>query len=560
MKFSTISSKTYLASGLFTAISAISCIIGFSVAGMYSKDVKGAAISSGIMRDVMTADMMHDGLRADALNALLSINPETMVSTPKEVAADIEEHSKTFSEAISSAKSAISNQKVKALFAKAEGPLNEYLDSANDIANAAINNPSTVPSLMAPFRTRFEHLEVALEELSGAIEEEVNRDAKLANGHIVQSMIALAIALALSILGALIIVFTARKQIIKPISEITEAMNSLANGNLEIEAPVTEKGGELDALSQSLLTFKENAIQKKKFEESEKFQVLERQERSRKIEDITNEFAAQLSDSLVTLSSTAQELQASATQMGSMAMHTKNLTSEASNASTEASDSVNTIASATTELNATVEQIAEQMRKSSDIAGRAAKVGKETEDSVTGLKTAVSEINEVLALISAVSEQTNLLALNATIEAARAGEAGKGFAVVASEVKGLASQTAKATTDIEAKIENVSLVSEKVAESVNNVVRMVEDMYQLSQSVTISVEEQSAATSSIAESACIASSGTNAATENVIRLQESAEEAADASNALNFAAGEVAEKSSLLRKSADEFFAKIRSA
>jgi hypothetical protein len=43
-------------------------------------------------------------------------------------------------------------------------------------------------------------------------------------------------------------------------------------------------------------------------------------------------------------------------------------------------------------------------------------------------------------------------ALNATIEAARAGDAGRGFAVVAQEVKQLASQTAKATSEIGGQI------------------------------------------------------------------------------------------------------------
>jgi methyl-accepting chemotaxis protein len=226
----------------------------------------------------------------------------------------------------------------------------------------------------------------------------------------------------------------------------------------------------------------------------------------------------------------------------------------------ETTDSVHAVAAAVESLAASTEEIGRQVAQSASISSKAVDEAKRTDATVRGLAEAAQRIGEVVQLINDIASQTNLLALNATIEAARAGEAGKGFAVVASEVKSLANQTAKATEDIAAQINQIQSATHQAVEAIRGIGGTIGEISEISTSISAAVQEQGSATRDISSSVQQAAAGATAASRTVAAVSDAAAANGASADEMGGATGRLAELATGLRGEIKRFLDQLRAA
>jgi methyl-accepting chemotaxis protein len=350
------------------------------------------------------------------------------------------------------------------------------------------------------------------------------------------------------------------RDIRRGIGSILKPMGQLTDGELSVEIPHQGESTEIGEIARALQVFKQALIAKKASDDAASAETAAKAARAQRISTATGNFETMIGELVDSLASASTELEASASTMTKTSEVTMSRSDSAASASLAVNENIQAVAAATEEITSSVNEIGRQVQESNRIASTAVSQAKRTDESIAKLSLAAGRINDVVKLITEVAEQTNLLALNATIEAARAGEAGRGFAVVASEVKALATQTAKATAEIDMQVADMQSATAETVDAIREIGSTITLISEVSSAIAAAVEQQGAATQEIARNVQQSAQLSTRVASEVTEVKRGSSETSSASAEVLSAAHSLARENDHLKSEVEKFLETVRAA
>ncbi|WP_187971446.1 methyl-accepting chemotaxis protein [Aquibium microcysteis] len=521
-------------SGLLCALTAGT---GLYVASNLGAELNGALQSAEVLRHHMQADMMHDALRGDVVSAIQA-SSISIGFDAKEIKQEFLDHSAAFTEAIETARRLARDPEAIAALDQVTEPLKAYQELAAKIFDETGRSNFGAQEMYPAFKAQFDTLEVAMGEAYDKIQAAANREAQAAVEGSVLGQYTMLGLLALGVLLCGAIALTSRRQVVKPLMDVTEVLDRLSKGDLSAQPPKAERSDEIGRMNHALEAFHKAVVARQaELQAADQREALEA-ERARNeqlraeaeqaqtqvvtaianglaglsrgdftirldqafptsYEKLRHDFNATVGSLSETISAILVSVAAIRSSSGEISRAADDLslrTQQQASGLEEAAAAIGEITETVNRTSAGAQQAHDSVRSATGEVDRSGEIVRQAVEAMSGIEKSSGSIGQIIGVIDEIAFQTNLLALNAGVEAARAGEAGRGFAVVAQEVRALAQRSAEAAKEIK------SLISSST-EQVNRGVDFVGETGQALTRIAEQVRKVNGIVSDIASSA-----------------------------------------------------------
>lgn len=336
---------------------------------------------------------------------------------------------------------------------------------------------------------------------------------------------------------------------VRPLQELTARMGRLADGDLDVDVPSTDRGDEVGDIARAVAVFKANGIERFRMEREGREQqaaadaTLKAKEQAflaeqQRVMQAMAQALASLAagdltvradmDVAVGYQPLMRDFNVAVDRLATQLAQVQMAAEQVASAGSEITAGSDALARGASEQAAGLEAVANKVQDVAAMASQSAENASEamrlsasarrhTEEgsarmqrltqAVTDIRQASVDTSKILKTIEEIAFQTNLLALNAAVEAARAGDAGRGFAVVAEEVRSLAIRSSEASKTTAAMIEKSVLSAEQgvalnaeVTESLEQIARQVVRAAEVTEQISVAAREQATGVAQINES------------------------------------------------------------
>jgi methyl-accepting chemotaxis protein len=216
----------------------------------------------------------------------------------------------------------------------------------------------------------------------------------------------------------------------RKITEITDGMTRLANGDRSFAIAGQERQDEIGAMVRALDLFKraskrlESWARERSEKAEQELQLQHERERERResearkaalLDDVARQFERTVGEVVGGVAAASSQLHITATRMASSAEEASRRTSDVAASMEEANAGATAAAAASDEFALSISEISRQAASSSELARLATVATGEADETISALAASAEEVGQIVELIQTIAQRTNLLALNASI-------------------------------------------------------------------------------------------------------------------------------------------------